>query len=128
MQDLIRIVFWGIAGVMLAVYFKGSKAEYSIFIGFAVALVIFGYAIQQIQMVMTQFEKIRTYLSGADSYLFILLKVIGITYVCEFGAGVCKDAGYQAVAGQIEVLGKLSVLFAGLPILLAVIEQIQQFM
>ena len=30
MQDLIRIVFWGIAGVMLAVYFKGSKAEYSI--------------------------------------------------------------------------------------------------
>lgn len=65
---------------------------------------IFGYAIQQIQMIMAQFEKIRTYLSGADSYLFILLKVIGITYVCEFGAGVCKDAGYQAVAGQIEVL------------------------
>ena len=46
----------------------------------------------------------------------------------EFSAGICKDAGYQAVAGQIEVLGKLSVMFAGLPILFAVIDQIQNFL
>ena len=57
-----------------------------------------------------------------------MLKVIGITYVCEFSSGVCRDAGYQAVAGQIEVLGKLTVMFAGLPILFAVIEQIHGFL
>ena len=75
-----------------------------------------------------QFGKLRSYLGGAESYLTILLKVIGITYICEFSAGICKDAGYQAVAGQIEVLGKLSVMFAGLPILFAVIDQIQNFL
>ena len=58
----------------------------------------------------------------------ILFKVIGITYICEFSADICRDAGYQAVAGQIEVLGKLTVMFAGLPILFAVIEQIQSFL
>ena len=50
--------------------------------------------------------------------------MIGITYICEFSSDICRDAGYQTVAGQIEVLGKLTVMFAGLPILFAVIEQI----
>ena len=64
------------------------------------------------------------YLGDAKGYLGILMKVVGITYLCEFSAGICKDAGFAAVSDQIEILGKLSVLFAGLPILLTVIRQI----
>lgn len=128
MQELVKVAFLGVAGVLLAVQFKGQKPEYGIYIGLAIGILIFGYALRQVEAVTSQFGKLRSYLGGAESYLTILLKVIGITYVCEFSAGICKDAGYQAVAGQIEVLGKLSVMFAGLPILFAVIEQIQNFL
>ena len=83
---------------------------------------------RQAALAAAQFSKIRAYLNGAEGYLAILLKVIGITYMCEFSAGICRDAGHQSVAGQIEVLGKLTVMFAGLPILFAVIEQIQSFL
>ena len=65
--------------------------------------------------------------SDEGGYLATLMKVIGITYICEFASGICKDAGYGSVAGQIEILGKLSVIFAGLPILFAVMEQIRNF-
>ena len=65
--------------------------------------------------------------SDEGGYLATLMKVIGITYICEFTSGICKDAGYGSVAGQIEILGKLSVIFAGLPILFAVMEQIRNF-
>ena len=81
-----------------------------------------------LEAVIGQLGRIRSYLGSGQGYLSILLKVIGITYICEFSSGICRDAGYQAVAAQIEVLGKLSVMFAGLPILFAVIEQIQGFM
>lgn len=128
MQELVKVAFLGVAGVLLAVQFKGQKPEYGIYIGLAIGILIFGYALRQVEAVTTQFGKLRSYLGGAESYLTILLKVIGITYICEFSAGICKDAGYQAVAGQIEVLGKLSVMFAGLPILFAVIDQIQNFL
>lgn len=128
MQELIRVAFLGIAGVLLAVQFKSSKPEYGFYIGLAVSILIFCYALRQVEAVMIQFDRIRGFLSGSENYLAILLKVIGITYICEFSAGICKDAGYNAVSGQIEVLGKLSVMFAGLPILLAVIEQIQSFL
>lgn len=128
MQELVKVAFLGIAGVLLAMQFKGGRSEYGFYIGFAVSILIFCYALRQVEAVLLQFERIRSYLGGTENYLSILLKVIGITYICEFSAGICKDAGYQAVAGQIEVLGKLSVMFAGLPILLAVIEQIQSFL
>lgn len=128
MQELIKVVFLGVAGVLLAIQIKGQKPEYGIYLGIATGILIFGYVVRQTAAVMEQFGRLREYLGGAETYLGVLLKVIGITYVCEFGADICKDAGYQTVAGQIEVLGKLSVMFAGLPVLFAVIDQIQGFL
>ena len=63
--------------------------------------------------------------SGQSSYFNVLFKMIGITYICEFGAAVCKDAGYAAVAGQIEIIGKVSIVFAGLPVLFTILDEIQ---
>ena len=128
MTELIKVAFLGIAGVLLALHFKNSKPEYAIYIGLVVSIIIFSFCLRQVESVMVQFSRLKGYLNGAEAYLGILLKVIGITYICEFGSGICKDAGYQAVAAQIEVLGKLTVMFAGLPILFAVIEQIQSFL
>lgn len=128
MQELVKVALLGVSGVMLAVQLRAHKPEYGVYIGLAVGILLFGYAVRQLEAVAAQLGKLRGYLDGTESYLGVLLKVIGITYVCEFSAGICRDAGYQAVAGQIEILGKLSVLFAGLPILFAVIEQIQSFL
>lgn len=128
MTELIKVSFLGIAGVLLAVQFKGHKPEYGMYIGLAIGILIFAFCIRQVEAVILQFDRVRSYLGGAESYLSILFRVIGITYICEFSAGICKDAGYQSVAGQIEILGKLAVMFAGLPILFTVIEQIQEFL
>ena len=128
MQELIKIAFLGVAGVLLAIQFKAHKPEYGIYIGLAAGILIFSYTVRQVAAVMTQLGQLKTYLGGAETYLAVLLKVIGITYICEFSADICKDAGYGTVAGQIEVLGKLSVMFAGLPVLFAVIDQIQGFL
>ena len=128
MGELIKVAFLGIAGVLLAVQFKSQKPEYGVYIGLGLSLVIFSYVVRQVEAALGQLERIKGYLDGAESYLSVLLRVIGITYICEFGAGICKDAGYQSVASQIEILGKLAVMFAGLPVLFAVIEQIQSFL
>ncbi len=125
MAEIIRVGALGVVGALAAIQFKGRKPEYGLYIGFAICILIFGYALRQVEAVMEQFDRIRNYLGNGQGYLGVLLKVIGITYVCEFSAGICRDAGMGAVSDQLEILGKLSVMFAGLPILFAVIEQIQ---
>jgi len=128
MSELIKISILGILGVMVALQFRATRPEYGIYMGLVISILIFSYAVRQFSAVLGQFALIRQFLGSSQSYLSILLKITGVTYICEFSAGICKDAGYGAVAEQIEILGKLSVMFAGLPILLAVMEQIQTFM
>ncbi len=128
MGEVIKIGMLGITGVLFALLFKSEKQEYTHYIGFGAALLIFYYVAQSLFSMVDRFQILKEYVSGGENYLGTLLKVVGITYICEFSAGICKDAGFSSVAGQIEVLGKLSVMFAGLPILLAVIEQIQGFL
>ena len=118
MSEIIKIALLGIAGVLFAIQFRQQRPEYTLLIGFALSVLVFSYVLGLTGQLLEE------YLGDAKGYLGILMKVVGITYLCEFSAGICKDAGFAAVSDQIEILGKLSVLFAGLPILLTVIRQI----
>lgn len=126
-MEIIKIGLLGIVAVLLAVQFKTQKPEYALYIGIGAAVLIFAYSFRFLSELLKQLGSLQEFAEGSGSYLKTLFKVIGITYVCEFSAGICKDAGYGSVAGQIEVLGKLSVMFLGMPILLAVLEQIRGF-
>ena len=82
----------------------------------------------QYRSVMDTIKQVQSYIRINSVYLSTLIKMIGITYVAEFAAGICKDAGYGAVGTQIEIFGKLSVLAVSMPILLALIETLQVFL
>ena len=122
MSEIIKIALLGIAGVLFAIQFRQQRPEYTLLIGFALSVLVFSYVLGLTGQLLEEFAGLQQYLGDAKGYLGILMKVVGITYLCEFSAGICKDAA--AVSDQIEILGKLSVLFAGLPILLTVIRQI----
>ena len=128
MEEVVKVCILGILGILTAIQFKAVKPEYATYISVALGLIIFGFVIQQLRTILSSLAWIKELFAGTSGYLGILMKVIGITYLCEFSAGICKDAGYGAISEQIEVLGKLSVMFSGLPILLAVVEQIQSYM
>ena len=124
-MELVKIGLVGIVGILLAVPLKNYKAEYGVYIGTAVCLVIFGYAARYFAGIMAAIGQLREYLNNNYSYITILLKAAGATYACEFCAGICKDAGYAGIAGQVEMVGKLYILLTGMPILISLLESIQ---
>ena len=123
-MEMVRIGILGVAGVMIALQFKTVKPEISLYIGFAVCIVIFTFSVNGMMQILSKMEELQKYISGSDSYFALLFKAVGITYISEFCASICKDAGYGAVAGQIEIFGKLTVLFMGMPVVMAVRENI----
>lgn len=125
-MEVLKIGLLGVAGVMLALQFKSNKPEFGLYIGFAICLLLFSFVVSGLSSVIGSMKEMERYISRDGVYFRILLKVIGITYICEFSSGVCRDAGYTSIAGQIEIFGKLSVLASGMPILLAIIESIQE--
>ncbi|NBJ91695.1 SpoIIIAC/SpoIIIAD family protein [Parablautia muri] len=123
-MEIVKIGILGVAGVMLALQFKSNRPEYGLYLGVVICLVVFTFSLNGLKALMTGVKELEKYLNSSGEYLGFLLKAVGITYVCEFCASICKDAGYGAVAGQIEIFGKLSVLLMGIPVLTAVIGNI----
>ena len=124
-MEIVKLGFICIVGLLLAVPLKSYKAEYGVYMGIAVCIVVFGYAAQYFAGILSAMEQLRGYVEDNYSYLTVLLKAVGATYACEFCAGICKDAGFGGIAGQVEMLGKLYILLTGMPVLLALLESIR---
>ena len=76
---------------------------------------------------MNLWEKSRRHFRGYE-ICSTLVKMIGITYIGQFASGICKDAGYSTRAAQIELFCKLSVMVLSMPVLMALLKTIQEFM
>lgn len=127
-MDIIKIAMIGLAGVLLAMQVREGRREYEIYITIASGLCIFFFLLTKLEVVIEALGRIQGYIRMDSKYVAILLKMIGITYVAEFSSNLCRDAGYQAVAGQIEMFAKLSILVLSMPVLLALLETIGQFL
>lgn len=127
-MDIIKIALIGISSVILAAQFKNSRFEYSVYIIAVAIIIIFYIALSKFQLVVDTINKIGDYLKLNTVYIDVLLKIIGITYIAEISSGICKDAGYQGIASQIEIFAKLSILAVSMPIVLALLETISQFL
>ena len=123
-----KIAAAGIAFTLLAVCLKQIKEEYRTYLMLAAGLFFGYYLLEQIRYLIQSMNQLRQYLSIDNIYMESILKMIGITYIGQFSAGICKDAGYQATASQIELFCKLSVMVLSIPVLMALLETIQEFL
>ena len=127
-MDIVQIALLGVAGTLLAIQFKGGKTEYGIYICAGISLLIFFSVIGRISVVAERLQEITAYIDLAPVYIEMLLKMLGITFVAEFSSALCRDAGYQTIAQQIEVFAKLAVLVLGLPVVFSLLELIGEFL
>ena len=127
-MEVVKIVMIGITGVLLALLLKESKPEYSVYLSFAVGICILGYAVEKLSYLFESIKKIQEFLPVDEKYVLVLLKMTGATYIGQFSSSICKDAGYAAIAGQIELFVKLYLMVLSLPVLLALVETIHNFL
>ena len=123
-MDIIKISILGITAVLLSQMLKNYKPEYGYYINLAVCICVFLYVMSKLTFLLDYVEQIQDMIHLDPVYLTMILKMIGITYVAEFAVNLCKDAGCQTIAGQIELFAKLSILVISMPVILAFMETI----
>lgn len=127
-MDLIKVSILGIAGIFLGLFLKETKPQYSMYVSIAICLCLVGYSVSKLLTLFGDIREIQEYIPINSEYLTTLLKILGISYVGQFSAGLCKDAGYSAIAGQIELFCKLSIMVVSMPILMVLLETIGEFL
>lgn len=127
-MDIVKIAVLGIAGVFLAIPLKREKGEYSTFVAMVVGICIFIYLLTKVETVLLFVDSIKSQLPVDSRYIGLVVKMVGITYVSEFAANLCRDSGYSAIAGQIEMFAKLSILVVSVPVFGAFLDAVGSFL
>lgn len=125
---MIKIALIGVAAAILAAWIKTIRSEYGVWILLLAGVFLGLSALLKLESVVEQLRFLQTYFSGYESYFQLLLKILGIAYLAEFSADLCRDAGAGTLASQIELLGKLSILVLCLPIMTSLLETIDYFL
>ena len=127
-MSIIQMAGVGVVGTLLALQFKNGKNEYAIYTVIAVSLVLLYGMKDKLELIQDTVSAISGLVNINTDYVAILLKMIGITSVAEFATGICKDAGYQTIASQIEIFAKLTILTFSMPVLEALLLTIKDFL
>lgn len=114
----------GIVVVLLAIQFKSIKPEYGIIISVVGCIFIFLYSLVRVREIIEMIENLAGITSVGREYIKIILKITGVTFVSEIASDIAKDCGYQAVANQVQIFGKLSVLVISFPVFTELISSI----
>ena len=61
-------------------------------------------------------------------YLALALKLLGVSYICEFGAQICRDAGEPSLAQKVELGGRITLTAMAIPVMTSILSLVRNMM
>ena len=124
---------WKIIGVAFitsisAAILKTTKPELSFAVTVTGIIIILMFIVDMLQGVMSIFASI-SQISGVDNQLLkVLLKIVGVGYLTEFGAGILTDFGSNSIADKVSLAGKITIVLLSLPVIESLLQLVGGFL
>ena len=113
-----------LAAVFFLFLFKQIKSEYTILIMIVASALIFYFCIDKISYVIHLVEELSKKSGVNQTYILLMFKIIGISFMCQITSDICKDNGMQTLSSQVETFGKLGILVSGIPLISSLMDMI----
>lgn len=123
-----QVAVLGVVAVLIAQVIPKGKEVYAWVVVLVASLMILGMGVSRLRDMTELLQKLRDNLGSSGVYIRVLLKMLGITYVAELSSNLCRDAGRQAVAGQIEFYAKILLFGMSLPVLQGLLGAIEEML
>ena len=128
MAEIFKILGVAMVTAIAAILLKGTKPELSFAVTVTGIIIILLFIVESMQGVLHIFQVI-TEMTGVESGLVkLLLKIVGVGYITEFGAGILSDFGSAAIANKVSLGGKITIVLLSLPIFQNLLQLIGKFL
>ena len=116
-MELIKVLILGIIISILAIFLKSVKPEYSFLCVIAGSVIIVIYILKSSVEVFNFFDLVLDKTGINYELFYTMLKIIGVGYLVEFSANVCRDSGNVTIADKIVLAGKMMIFIVSLPVI-----------
>lgn len=127
-KEMLKIAAIGVAAAILAAWLKTVRTEYALWVVVFTGIFLGLAVLMKLDAIIEELRFLQDYFSDYSAYIRILVKIIGITYLSEFSSDLCKDAGANTLASQMELFGKLSILVLCMPVMTALLETVDYYL
>ena len=116
-MEVIKIVGVSIFAVIMIIILKNYRPEMALVLSIITGIGIMLYAISKMSSVINVLNDLVSKSGVNTDFLLIIIKVIGIAYIVEFGKNVCIDAGQSSIATKLEMAGKVVIVVLTIPLI-----------
>ena len=127
-MDIMKIIGVAFVTTVASVLLKNTKPELSFAVTVTGVIVILLFLVDSMQSTLTFFSSIAEMTGVENGLLKILLKIVGVGYLTDFGAGILNDFGSNAVADKVVLGGKITIVMLSLPVLESLLQLVRGFL
>ena len=127
-MEIMKIIGVAFVTALSSVLLKATKPELSFAVTVTGVIVILLFIVDSLENTLFAFTTLAKMTGVENGLLKILIKIIGVGYLTEFGAGILSDFGSNAVADKVVLGGKITVIVLALPILEGLLELVKGFL
>ena len=127
-MDIFKIIGVAFITTITSVLLKSTKPELSFAVTVTGIIVILLFLVDALKNTLNIFVVISQMTGVENGLLKILLKIVGVGYITEFGAGILNDFGSNAVADKVTLAGKIAIVMLSLPVIESLLTLIHGFL
>lgn len=117
---MIKIVACAMVCAFVLVYLKSINSEFFSVAVIGAGVIVIAFGIEYLTETVGFIKNIVDSSGINAKYFSIILKITGIAYVVEFGAGIIEDLGLKSLSDKLVFVGKAAIFVAAIPIIYAV--------
>lgn len=127
-MEIAQVIALAVIVTIIGTVLKQIKPEMALQLSIITGVAIFLLVMDKIKLIVDLLQKLADQASISSYYLFIVLKIVGVSYLAEFGCQICRDAGENALATKVEIAAKIFVVILGIPIIVAIMESMMKLL
>lgn len=127
-MEIIQVAGFGIVASVLLVLLRKERPELALGFALVSGLALFFLILPRLSQVVVTFGHLASSSGLEPIYFGVIMKVLAISYIADFAASICRDAGESLMAGRVEMAGKILILVCSMPIIQGVLEVIRSLL
>lgn len=125
MDTVMQCAAVAVIGAVLCLFTRQQGAVFSTLVSLAVVLILSASAMAFLRPVFTFASTLRETASLGSGIVLPVVKAMGIGFLTEIGKNICQDAGENAIASVLQMVGGIAGIYVMLPLMESVLSLLE---
>ena len=104
---------------------RPQRPEFAMALSLAAGVMALVWAMDYIKEAVEGLTALARGAGMGEGAMALMLRAAGVAVLAEFGASLCRDAGESALAGRVELGGRVVLLAMSVPLMTGLVERLR---